>query len=70
MDRNRLIRILCAKSYNVLSRLKGIETSGDLPAGRHVDYHAYNVLSRLKGIETRRVVLETGLNFLTMSFPV
>ena len=42
---------MSALSYNVLSRLKGIET---LYRPRHVCWRmpAYNVLSRLKGIET------------------
>ena len=56
-------------SYNVLSRLKGIETDSNT-ARTNNRKAAYNVLSRLKGIETPSRALTLSLQRLTMSFPV
>ena len=64
----------CHLTYNVLSRLKGIETILPLHLQSFCGDMPYNVLSRLKGIETLSVV-GSRMPFqwhprLTMSFPV
>ena len=57
-------------SYNVLSRLKGIETISNIFFKQDCDRKTYNVLSRLKGIETNPNRRNERSAELTMSFPV